>query len=150
MKNLSEYLFEAKAAEKLVLTTNDIHQKIPNRVVGYIDEDPAVEVVIKDINLDEWEIMLNPCPKTKIIRFENCSGEVRFDIRKFKNLEYIDFGDCKDSIIVNAPSYFTKNPKCKMKPQDWPRETAKDKHGNEYIQVSSFMDCPSGWKTVVN
>jgi hypothetical protein len=134
MKTLKDFINESSHAE-YVCSGLDNHSKVTktSTVPGAIKSDT---VIFKDLNEQEYTVMLIGQKNVKHIKFENCSGTLRLDIRKNKNLETIDFGDCKEDLIMYGVNYLTKNPKLKMNKNDFPSNSTKDEYGNQSLSIS--------------
>lgn len=134
MKTLKDFINESSYAE-CICCELDTHSKVTNTPTtpGAIKSDT---VIFKDLNEQEYTVMLIGQKNVKHIKFENCSGTLRLDIRGNKNLETIDFGDCKENLIIYGVNYLTKNPKLKMSKNDFPSNSTQDAYGNQSLSAS--------------
>lgn len=138
MKTLKDFVNESIILEKkgeYICSELDPHSKTTklSSIPGAIKEDT---IIFRDINEQEWVVWLEGQKNVKYIKFENCSGTFRFHVRKNKNLESIDFGKCKENMIMFGVNYLSNNPKLKMTSKDFPSNSIKDQSGNQRLDAS--------------
>lgn len=140
MKTLVESLNDALINESLNVTYTEKDFNNPRTYLYAHDCKHCDEIIIDGVNLPEWTFEIDTQRTVKKITFNNCSGRVYLKIKNMKNLEFIDFGDCKDKLTILGTSWFLSCPKLSMKSKDWIEHYDVGVYNNKWINCYKCGD----------